>query len=368
MRYRMNYTLYKRGKYWYYRTYTPEGERTCGRTTGQTVKAKAILYCDELMREGNLVARKDITFMRYAEGFFDAGSVWYVDRCGETVDGSMPLAYGTLRVMRSTLGVHLLPYWGKYLISKITVSEVKKFRMHKLSEGSSIAHIQVMVSCLKIILDWARLDNLIASNPCAGLRSLRDNRGKKDAFSLDDILCICRQLSSSPRVRLLFIVGVCTGMRASEMCAIRLETINDGYVEVRDQRIMIRGSLELVPTKTKARRFIPISRRLREMLVSGAMEDGFCFKLHDKNLANDVIRVNRQERNLSLHSTRRFFNTYMLAHNVPPIKVSAVMGHSAGATKMQDLYSNWKPEHFPEILKEQELLLDTILAGINNEA
>lgn len=39
--YRQSYTLFKRGKYFYYQTYTPDGIRTGAKTTHQTNKTLA---------------------------------------------------------------------------------------------------------------------------------------------------------------------------------------------------------------------------------------------------------------------------------------------------------------------------------------
>lgn len=47
-RYRENYTIFKRGKYWYYRTYTIDGVRTTAKTTGCTLKSEAKLYIESI--------------------------------------------------------------------------------------------------------------------------------------------------------------------------------------------------------------------------------------------------------------------------------------------------------------------------------
>ena len=56
-RYRKDYILYPRPTkdgttVWYYRTYDEYGQRTTGRSNGQTNKTLAERYCNELMRKG----------------------------------------------------------------------------------------------------------------------------------------------------------------------------------------------------------------------------------------------------------------------------------------------------------------------------
>ena len=78
-RYRQTYTLFKRGKFFYYRTYTAEGVRTTAHSTGCTSLTAARVYCDRLFLEGKMFAGSGMTFRNYAAGFFDKDSVYAKD-------------------------------------------------------------------------------------------------------------------------------------------------------------------------------------------------------------------------------------------------------------------------------------------------
>jgi integrase len=65
----------------------------------------------------------------------------------------------------------------------------------------------------------------------------------------------------------------------------------------------------------------------------------------------------REKRGLCFHSWRHFFNTFLLAQNVLPHKVAAVLSHSTGAGSMQERYTNWRPEQFPEVYTAPEKLV-----------
>lgn len=67
-RYRKPFTLFKRGDYWYYRTYDAAGYRTTAKTTGQKSKTAANNYCNALFKS-NLLGIADITFGEYSKGF-----------------------------------------------------------------------------------------------------------------------------------------------------------------------------------------------------------------------------------------------------------------------------------------------------------
>lgn len=366
MKYRMNYTLYKRGRYWYYRTYSDDGKRTCGKTTGCTVKSKAVLFCENLMKEGALYRKPPEMFVSLAEGFFDEGSPWYIDRCADTKDGRIPLANNSLEIMRSALRKHVLPYWKGFMIGDITLADIKKWRSNLVASGLGVSTITIIVQCFKTIMSFALQCGIIQSDPSLHLKSIKPEKAKKDALSIEDIIRVCQSVRRGEMI--VVVVASVTGMRASEVLAIRRETIFDDHIAVKDQlsRVKQDGRV-LAPTKNKESRCIPMCGDLRELMLSNIHENGFCFRECDYiNVRKFISNMGKKDgRNITFHSTRRFFNTYMLSKNVPPIKVAAVMGHSAGASKMQDLYSNWKPEHFPEVYEEQEKLLAYILSEID---
>lgn len=365
MRYKRNYTLYKRGKYWYYRTYSSDGKRTCGKSTGQTVKTKAILMCDELLKSGNLIAPRTVLFETYAKGFFDEGSCWYIDKCLDSVDGTMPITYNRLKGLRHFLRCHVMPYWKRYTLEGIKLYDIKMFRSKKLDDGYAISTVEQIVGCLKIIMDKALSDKLIVESPFLGLKSLKGAEKKnRESFTDDEVIAICSLMKEKEYSLWFFITALCTGMRLSEIMAVRRETLFEGYIVCADQ-LGARGVL--CPTKTKKSRYIPIPRVLYEKLVSLIKEDGFCFGAYPGLLAQRTIKgySNDSGRAVTFHSARHYFNTYMLARNISNIKVAAVAGHTIKDVEMQNIYTNWEPTHFPEIVKEQELLLARILESLN---
>jgi hypothetical protein len=84
-RYREPFTIFPRklpsGKtVYYFRTYTPGGERTTAHSTGKTNKTQARNYCADLLAQGLLYSNTGMTFGIYADGFFDEDSQWYADK------------------------------------------------------------------------------------------------------------------------------------------------------------------------------------------------------------------------------------------------------------------------------------------------
>jgi hypothetical protein len=82
MRHRGNWSLYKRqvGSHavWYYRTYDEYGQRTIGRSTGQTSKKKANDYIAKLFKAGLLLPTDDLPFEVHAQDWWTWGKSEYL--------------------------------------------------------------------------------------------------------------------------------------------------------------------------------------------------------------------------------------------------------------------------------------------------
>jgi integrase len=64
----------------------------------------------------------------------------------------------------------------------------------------------------------------------------------------------------------------------------------------------------------------------------------------------------RKQRNLTFHSWRHFFNTFLLTANVTDAKVMAITGHVT--EKMKDHYTHFDTTKFTEVTEAQKRLLE----------
>lgn len=360
-RYKEPFTLYKRkGKkasIWYYRCYSPTGERSCGRSTGKTSKTLARQYCQELIAAGKLWTGEAVTFRQYAEHFFDDNSQWVLER---TMNGKQTFADRSLILNRQTVDVHLLPYFGKYKFSDIKPSVVKKYRIYESEKGLKNKSINNIIGVFSIIVRSAMADCVINFDPLLSVGYLpTDDSEEVNAFTREQIISMFSKKWNDDEVRLFSLIGALTGMRISEILAIRKDNLFEKYIDVTDQRI----KYELKPLKTKEARFVPIPEGLYKLLKE-RVSDGFAFEHNDnyyrKYLYKNCGVKNYKEENLKFHSLRHFANTDMLAHNIPETKVRGVLGHSEGKGTMTDRYTNWRPEMFPEVYEWQEELIEEI--------
>lgn len=316
------------------------------------------------MKEGKLSCTTDCTFSQYATHFFDDDSIWVMDRKSLGTASRPAISESYLKKLQRTVKIHLLPFFGKKRLNSITPSDIKAYRLHLLKEkGLSCKSINDTVSVLKTILETAESENKLTSSPLRGIRPLMKNASPREAFTLEDAKTVFNAEWSNPVHKLFSFVAAITGMRYSEILAIRKENLHETYINLQDQILNGKPS----PLKTKEARKIPVCPELHELLQN-RITDGFAFlEIHDSK-ASDSLREllvkimpeKKKERGYCFHSWRHFFNTYLLSQGVPPIKVASVMGHSTGISSMQEMYTNFTEADYQEVYEVQKKLFEEL--------
>ena len=195
MVYREPFTLYPRKakngkKVWYYRIYNEHGERTSGRSTGQTSKAAARQYVIDLIKKGGPLRNKDKTFNKYAEDW------WVWDRCqyirGKLARGKT-LSRSYADAMRSYLTQHILPHFGNQKLSSITANMIEVWvmglREKKGRTGGRLSHATInhSLKCLKLMLSEAKHRGYIYKNPSECIEMLEEKPVEKSILSIDEM-------------------------------------------------------------------------------------------------------------------------------------------------------------------------------------
>lgn len=350
----------KSGHMYYYKSYNLDGTLSSARSTGCRNKAAAKIYCDTLLKEGRINSGSNCTFGQYANHFFDDNSVWIQDRKALGTPEHPAISELYIKKLKGELNNYLLPYFADKKFSYITPTEVKRFRLYLL-ETTTLAYksINSILSTLRIISDSAMGDNILIASPLRGIKPLMSNSGPRDAFTMKDAKAILNaDWKDNETARMFSFVAACTGMRLSEINAIRRENLKPTYIDLKDQ--LLRGKLS--PLKTKESRRIPICEELFEIL-NDRITDKYAFEIGQnigsKCLSKVLDRImpdKKKEHGYSFHSWRHFYNTYLLSENISPVKVAAVLGHSTGVTSVQEVYINFTEENYTEIYAAQKKL------------
>lgn len=367
-RLRQDYSLFPRtldsGKtVWYYRTYTPDGIRTNPKSTGieatgKSSRIRAEKHCNSLMVSGQLWQASNMRFSQFADGWFVPGKcAWLADRLAAGVPGRPAISAAYLKSHQTSLRLYILPYFGEKRLENIKPSTIKAFRVAMQERYLSNKTINIACDTFRIMTDWMLAEGLIFADPFRSVKRLGVEQSSRRAFTIMEARKIFHGKWSSHRAWLFNLTAAITGMRFSEIRAIRADTLHADYIDVVDQFI----GKGLFALKTKEARKVPIPPALRALLAAEAWK-GFIFAdiaggpPLARNGAIKSLALLATDPDLSFHSWRHFTNTWLLASNVSASKVRAVMGHSEGKGKMTEVYTDWSPEMFPEVYQAQAKL------------
>jgi integrase len=372
MRYKELFTVYPRKlktvTVFYYQCYDNNGRRICGHSTGQRTKTAAKLYCMELYRKGRLIPeKKSATFKEFAVGW------WNIKKCKylEWRQIQNPLAPSTIDHYKTSLDLHIKPFFEKMTLCAITPEIVQKWILWLSQKGYNNSSINIQIAVLKIMMKEAVRLRLIASNPTEKIKKLIANNKEVQILKNEEVQKLFpadwRDIWGSYDIYIFNKLAACTGMRLSEIIGLKAEHVYEDYIHVCAQ---YSKKYKNRPLKTKDSRNIPITLSLYNELLFLIKKNRkeYVFSKPDSNepishnrvyketgMAFDKIGIcgkERQERGIALHHWRHFLNTALLMANVNTLKIQKVTGHKS--LSMTRHYAHFDSREFTEVLDVQK--------------
>jgi integrase len=410
------FSLYRRGKIWYVQLYNPQTRRyLSGRSTGETTRNAAVMVVSEWLRDGlpdlehngpraiadvlevNSIlnalrstpltpgdAERIVSVLKArelietavvkagpgSEGFVAfLGRFWSHDQSPYVKE---KLAHGH-RIgrrhcydMALAVGNYWAPFFADKRLSEIRRGDLKTFSLW-LSEEKNLKGktINNVLSAGTVPLRWARVNELIPTNPAEGLVKFSGSPAKRGVFTEQEAARLFSVPWPDERSRLGNILAMTCGLRAGEVLAVQVRDIDTDRLQVRhswsDQD-------RLKSPKTGSERTIPLLQPVREALLTIARQnphgvgptsfvfwsvdsddrpmDSHCLLdgLHDAqlhlSLTGEEERKNPEKiaeareywrtRRVVFHSWRHFYAARMADH-LESRKVMLATGHANGA-------------------------------------
>ena len=355
------YTIFPRtlksGKIVYYYQFRNElGHRSVAKSTGCTTLSSARRFCQKLYNSGAFKKDKSLTFSAYTENFFSEHSRYYRWK----VANKERISKETLLAYDKFLRNQLKPFFDNHNVNKIKRADVKEWVIWA-NEWWSPKTVNSAQTVLNLIFKQALDDEIIEYNPCHNLSFRTVQKKERELLTIQEVRDLYNNGKWWYDNKLVFLLDIITGMRISEVVALRTENIYENYIDVKHSYSRQFG---LGSTKTNESRFVPIPSELAEILRK---YDGYIFVNHEGRNRGKPLNINSfytnlmenytlcgidyKKRHLTVHTNRDFYNTYLESENVPEPKIRAVIGHKDKS--MTNLYTYWKPEMFPEVYTAQ---------------
>lgn len=220
----------------------------------------------------------------------------------------------------------LLPFFAEVPVLRLTKSLTEEFRRRRQADNCiKDATVNRDLSVLRHILYWAVDERLLAANPIARLRMARERRTRRQVLSVAEEGLL---LAAAPEhLHNMIVAALDTGMRRGEITSQRWEDID-----------FPRQLLFVTHSKTPEgeSREIPLTGRLRELLLARTKDSGIVFEFRGESVR--IIKRSWKSalkragiRHVRFHDLRHTFNTRLMEAGVLQEIRMALMGHSSGS-------------------------------------
>ncbi len=262
---------------------------------------------------------------------------------------------------KQNLRKYLVPYFGNKGLDKINSLDIEEFKAKQQKLGLKPKTINLQIGCLIKCLRDAQEREIIEKIP--KFRYLKvppqnfDYLNKEDAAKLLD--------ASIGVYHSAILIALHTGMRFGELTALSWEDINfigKTIVVSKSFSLNILGS-----TKSNKIRYIPMTEKLYQHLLSMPNQQGFVLKgkrsdrlRHSYSL--DVLHKickNAGIRIIGWHMLRHSFSSHLAESGVSVVAIKELLGHAEIRTTM--IYAHLGPS----VLKESIKVLDDNQTKVN---
>jgi len=261
---------------------------------------------------------------------------------------------GIATLVNSTLGPfnRVVDFFGAMEIEEIEAPDVYRFVESLIAMGYAKATIANHKSILNQIMRFAMMQRILKYNPCTGVVLPTGlPQTTRDLPSDDDIHKISQHWEGFD---LFGYMSIYTGLRPSEMLALRWEDIKDGRILVTKVARRVGNRFEIVHrTKTKAgERSVPVIAELKKVLPTDKTGPIFDMCYSKKSF---ITQWNHYVKRYDIHCTpyqlRHAYATMLYEAGVDMKIAQRLMGH-ADPTTTQNIYMHIRQTHFDDVTAE----------------
>jgi integrase len=264
----------------------------------------------------------------------------------------------TVLSMNGHLRNHLLPFFGKKQVREITTWDIDLF-LSGLPLGRKTK--RNIFGTLKLILKQGKAWGNVRENIWEAAKKIGTSETEVRAYTDAEVESI---LSRSTGAKQLFYwLAVETGMRAGELCGLRVCDVDPFRKLVRVRQAVWRGQAQTPKTKNAIRE-IPIPVEIVDALRAhiGGRTEGYIFATKNGTPWNADLLLKRHLRKKlkvvdgHLHMFRHTFATRQLHAGVPIAVVSKLLGHGSISTTL-NIYAHVLAEHLEQFERQRAPIL-----------
>ena len=260
--------------------------------------------------------------------------------------------------MRGHLTNHLLPFFGERQVKEISTRDIDAFLSQLTVSRKTKKNIFIT---LKLILKQGWAWGNVPEKVWESAKKIGKSDPEIHAYTDAEVESILDRSTGSKR--LFYWLAVETGMRAGELCGLRVDDVDPFKRLVRVRQAVWHGKVQTPKTKN-AIRDIPIPLEIVDALRThiGDRKEGFVFATKNGTPWNADLLLRRHLRKElkvadgNLHMFRHTFATRQLNAGVPVSVVSKLLGHASISTTL-NIYTHVLAEHLEQFERQRAKVL-----------
>lgn len=267
---------------------------------------------------------------------------------------------------------HIVPHIGGLYLHELTAASIVEFLNLLREAGLADSTISSVFRVLSAGLAFAQEEGLILRNPCKKIKLQPSEVSAQRVLSVKEQENLRKTAAEADLPTLL---GLYTGMRLGEVCALKWEDVDwdEGTVTIRRtaQRLRRNGAGDKTmvmigaPKSRKSHRTIPLPKFILKLLAQyreTCPASDFIFGKHDKPAEARTIqrRLQRLATKLGItgvhfHTLRHSFATRLMELGADVKTVSELLGHGSAKTTL-DIYAH-------SLLEQRRSAVDKLAAA-----
>lgn len=222
-------------------------------------------------------------------------------------------------------------------ISKITVHHLRSYLMTLKKSGLQDSSLEGVRSVMSSFFGWLWKENLIQSNPCGNLGTIKVQKKIRRPYSATDIEKL-KKGCTNQRDRAVICFLLSTGARISEVCALDMSDVNFGQLEC---TVLGKGNKERTVyidevTAMELQNYLLTRKDSSLALFAGKGTKRMTSHGMRKMLTELSKRTGVE--NVHPHRFRRTLATNLIDHGMPIQEVAYILGHEKIDTTMKYIY------------------------------
>jgi len=231
----------------------------------------------------------------------------------------------------------LKPYFGNYVLSKITTEMIEEYKAKRLEDGLKNSSVNRELSCLRKIFNLALDWSYLSESPMRKVKSLSEKGSMRERILAEDEEVRLLE-AAALHLKPIIMVALYTGFRKGAVLSLKWQNVD-----------FEKGEIRTTQSKTGAGRAVPMNSTVMSLLYDLKSQNGYSeYVFTNPETGKPFVDIKNAflgacERagieDLHFHDLRHTFGSRLVRNGANINLVKELMGHASIVTTQRYLHS-----------------------------